>query len=47
MANGHSEIVLTDQHIRALIEEAVECLDQPSVDGINTFLVSQCAKRAA
>lgn len=42
----HSEIVLAEQDIRALIEDAVECMDQPSVDGINTFLISRCAKQA-
>jgi len=42
----HQEISIRISEVRDRIPEAVEALDQPSIDGINTFFVSEAAARA-
>jgi asparagine synthase (glutamine-hydrolysing) len=37
----HREVRLTDEDAAGLVPEAVRALDQPSADGVNTFLVSR------
>ena len=43
----HHEIPTTIEAARERIPDAIRSLDQPSVDGINTFLVSEAAVKAA
>jgi asparagine synthase (glutamine-hydrolysing) len=42
----HHELLLTSDEIRPRLFEAVGALDQPSMDGVNTFFVSWGARRA-
>src|SRR5690349_7014967 len=42
----HSEIVATQADVIDAIPDALRAMDQPSVDGINTFMVSREARRA-
>lgn len=42
----HHEIPMRIEELRERIPEAVAALDQPSVDGINTFFVSEAAVQA-
>ncbi|HJO23743.1 MAG: asparagine synthetase B family protein [Myxococcota bacterium] len=43
---GHREIPIRVDEIRERMPDAVRALDQPSVDGINTYFVSEAAVRA-
>lgn len=40
----HHQINLTESKLLKAIPHALACMDQPSVDGINTYVVSQAAK---
>jgi asparagine synthase (glutamine-hydrolysing) len=40
------ELLLDDTEMLAHLDEAVDALDQPSMDGINTYFVSWAARRA-
>lgn len=40
----HSEVVLTEKEIVELIPEAIDALDRPSGDAINTYLVSKYSR---
>jgi asparagine synthase (glutamine-hydrolysing) len=42
----HTEVEMTDNGTLAELPGAIEAMDQPTVDGINTFIVSQAARRA-
>jgi len=42
----HHEIPIRIEDVRERIVDAVRALDQPSVDGVNTFFVSEAAARA-
>jgi asparagine synthase (glutamine-hydrolysing) len=42
----HQVVKVGVEDARARIPDAVRCLDQPSVDGINTYFVSEAAVRA-
>jgi len=41
----HTEVVVTGEDVAAQFDHLVRALDQPSLDGTNTFLVSQAAAR--
>ncbi len=41
----HEEIVITGNEVAESFDEFVGSLDQPSVDGLNTFLVSKAARK--
>jgi asparagine synthase (glutamine-hydrolysing) len=40
----HQELVLSGENMRVQLGDAVDALDQPSMDGINTYFVSWAAK---
>ncbi len=42
----HSEIRLTEDRLLELLPDAIAAIDQPTMDGINTFVVSQAVKNA-
>ena len=42
----HEELLLDGAEMLAHLDDAVDALDQPSMDGINTYFVSWAAKRA-
>lgn len=42
----HQEVMLTGDEMLAHLGEAVGALDQPSIDGINTYFVSRSARQA-
>lgn len=42
----HHEIRLDIDEIRDRLPQAIDAMDQPTIDGINTFLVSEAAARA-
>jgi asparagine synthase (glutamine-hydrolysing) len=42
----HCEIRLSEQQLIGMLPEALAALDQPTMDGINTFVVSQAVKNA-
>jgi asparagine synthase (glutamine-hydrolysing) len=46
LGTHHQELLLTGEEMRARLDEAVSALDQPSMDGINTFFVSWAARQA-
>ena len=42
----HSSILLSEDEVMARLNAAMEALDQPSIDGINTWIVSEAAAGA-
>ena len=42
----HSEIRLSEDRLLEILPGAIAAIDQPTMDGINTFVVSQAVKRA-
>ncbi len=46
LGTEHSELLVTSEEMQSRLPEAVGALDQPSMDGINTFFVSWAARRA-
>ena len=42
----HQEIQLSENRLLELLSDALEAMDQPTMDGINTFVVSQAVKNA-
>ncbi len=42
----HHSILLSEEEIIARLPEALRAMDQPSIDGINSFIVSEAASRA-
>src|SRR5262249_2583733 len=45
-ATEHVEVPLTADNVTRSLDRAIEALDQPSNDGINTYFVSQAAGQA-
>jgi len=41
----HRELLVTAEEMQGRLGEAVEALDQPSMDGVNTFFVSRAARQ--
>ena len=41
----HTDVIVEDPEIHDLFEKFISSLDQPSVDGFNTFIVSQAAAK--
>jgi asparagine synthase (glutamine-hydrolysing) len=46
LGTRHQELLLTSDEMQSRLFEAVEALDQPSMDGVNTFFVSWAARQA-
>jgi asparagine synthase (glutamine-hydrolysing) len=44
--SDHSEIRLTEDRLIALLPQAIAAIDQPTMDGINTYVVSGVVKHA-
>src|SRR5439155_10721192 len=42
----HHEILLSEENLLQLLPTALEAMDQPTMDGINTFVVSKAVKEA-
>lgn len=42
----HSEIELTETRLLEILPDALNAIDQPTMDGVNTFIVSQAVKQA-
>ncbi len=42
----HSDIRLSEDRLIKILPQAIAAIDQPTMDGINTFVVSQAVKRA-
>ncbi|HKG80317.1 MAG TPA: asparagine synthase C-terminal domain-containing protein, partial [Pyrinomonadaceae bacterium] len=42
----HSEIRLSEDRLIEILPQAIAAIDQPTMDGINTFVISQAVKRA-
>ncbi len=42
----HTELTLTAEEVRHELPHALECFDQPSVDGLNTYFVSKAVREA-
>lgn len=45
-ATDHSSIIVTEGEILAQLPGALRAMDQPSIDGVNTYVVSQTTARA-
>jgi asparagine synthase (glutamine-hydrolysing) len=45
-ATDHTEILLTEQQLLDQLPEALAAMDQPSGDGVNTYVVSQAVRSA-
>jgi asparagine synthase (glutamine-hydrolysing) len=45
-ATDHCEIRLTEQQLLDMLPDAIAALDQPTMDGMNTFVVSKAVKNA-
>jgi len=43
---AHQEILLAPDQLLAQLEDAVKSLDQPTMDGLNTYFVSRAARQA-
>ena len=43
---NHHEVKLTEQRLLSMLPNALQALDQPSMDGVNTFVVSGAVKDA-
>ena len=46
LGTRHHELLLSSEEMQSRLSEAVEALDQPSMDGVNTFFVSWGARQA-
>lgn len=42
----HRRILLTEEHFVAGLEKALDCLDQPTFDGLNTYFMSHAVRDA-
>ncbi len=43
---NHSEILLSESEILNMTPEALDCMDQPTMDGVNTYVISKAVKKA-
>jgi asparagine synthase (glutamine-hydrolysing) len=43
---AHTEIILSEQEMLASLPQAVSDIDQPSIDGINSWVISRATKQA-
>jgi asparagine synthase (glutamine-hydrolysing) len=46
IGTDHTELTLTGEEVRSGLSHALECFDQPSVDGFNTYYVSKAVREA-
>ena len=46
LGTRHHELLLTEEEMHSRLLEAVAALDQPSMDGVNTYFVSWAARQA-
>ncbi len=46
LGSDHSRVVVTGHEVRQRIEHIAWSLDQPSVNGVNSYFISQAARRA-
>src|SRR6185437_3811269 len=46
LGTQHAELTLSGDGMSARLDEAIEALDQPSMDGVNTYFVSWAARQA-
>lgn len=46
LGTKHLELMLSGQEMLARLDEAIAALDQPSMDGVNTYFVSWAARQA-
>ena len=44
LGTNHHELLLSESDLIANLSPALSCMDQPTVDGINTYMISQAAK---
>lgn len=42
----HSEIVLSEAEMLASLPEAISAIDQPTIDGVNTWVIARATRRA-
>ena len=42
----HREILLSEDHLLTMLPDALQAMDQPTMDGINTYVVSKAVKDA-
>jgi len=42
----HTEIVLSEAEMVASLPDAISAIDQPTIDGVNTWVISRAARRA-
>ena len=42
----HREIMLSEDHLLSMLPDALEAMDQPTMDGINTYVVSKAVKES-
>ena len=45
-ATEHREIMLSEDHLLGMLPDALEAMDQPTMDGINTYVVSKAVKES-
>ena len=43
---NHQNLLLEESDLLKALPKAISAMDQPTLDGINTFLISQCAREA-
>ena len=43
---NHSEILLSENEILKMTPEALDSMDQPTMDGVNTYVISKAVKKA-
>lgn len=46
LGTEHTELTLTSEDVRNELPHAIECYDQPSVDGLNTYFISKAVRDA-
>jgi asparagine synthase (glutamine-hydrolysing) len=46
IGTSHREIMLTEQQFAADVERAIDTLDQPTVDGLNSYYISRAVREA-
>lgn len=46
IGTDHCEVLLTGSQVRGSAEAALDAFDQPSMDGLNTYFVSQAARQS-